>query len=248
VIDHAPTGEVVVVLEHGWVAHRVEDALVVGLDSGDVSVFAGGGRWDHRHPRPHADEKPRPIGAAERILAAIDRADDSHEWRHRRSRSGLRVGDGGRLLTIAWPRLAAPQREARCAVVIVDSLPAVRARALANLSDAAAADFRRQSVLMLARTLARATAKNAIAKSARKKGGKVAGMLAGVGGSLLEHADLRSWQLLPNDIAMARLRLPVGRHALRALIEDERGVPREVALGEVEVREGGLALLTTRVW
>lgn len=241
----AATGEVVVLLEHGWVAHRVEDALVVGLDSGDVAVFAaGGGRSRHGH---HHDAHSRPVGAAERILAALD-GGDGHDWRGRRSRTGVRAGDGGRVLTVAWPRLAAPAREARCAVVVVDTLPPVRARALANLSDAAAADFRRQRALMLARTIARATAKSALSRQAERKGGAALGTIASVGASLLEHADLRSWQLLPNDVAVARLRLPVGRHAVHAVVEDDRGIPRRVDIGVVDVREGALSLLTARAW
>lgn len=237
------TGEVVVLLEHGWVAHRVEDALVVSLDSGDLRVFGGGrrSRGRHRHERP--------VGAAERILSAMDADDASSGWRHRRHGSTARVGggDGRRLLTVAWARLAPPRREARCVALVVDSLPAVHVRALGNLSDAAAADFRRQSAMMLARAIVRATARSAVARQARR-GGEVAGMIASVGGSLLEHADLRSWQLLPNDIAVGRLRLPVGHHALHAVIEDAHGVPRRVALGDVHVREGGVTLVTARDW
>lgn len=245
VADPAPAGEVVVLIEHGWVAHRVEDALVIDLDSGEVRVFAGE-HGDRDRSGSGTVRSREPVGAAERILAAMDPDHDSHDWR--RSRARVRVGDGGTPLTIAWPRLAPPRREARCAVVIADSLPPVGVRALANLSDATAADFRRNGALLLARTLVRAATKGALAKAAEKKGGAVAKKLVRVGGSMLDHADLRSWQLLPNDVAVARLRLPAGRHTLHAVIEDATGAPRRVELGEVDVRPGALALVTARDW
>jgi hypothetical protein len=61
--------------------------------------------------------------------------------------------------------------------------------------------------------------------------------------SVLDQPDLRAWQLLPDRLSVARLRLPVGEHQLEVMLGGEA-----VSLGVVTVRPGGVTLLTHRWW
>jgi hypothetical protein len=70
-----------------------------------------------------------------------------------------------------------------------------------------------------------------------------------VGTAALERADTRSWHLVPGEISLVRLRVPAGAHALSLEIPGpEADALRRVELGAVNVRAGGLTILTTRDW
>jgi hypothetical protein len=103
---------------------------------------------------------------------------------------------------------------------------------------------------MLARTMLRAAAKYAAAEAAEEKKGRTGKLVAGVAGALFEHADTRSWHILPSDISIARIALPAGRYRLSVRLApsaaDDAG--RAIELGEVEVVPGRLLLVPTRLW
>jgi hypothetical protein len=84
--------------------------------------------------------------------------------------------------------------------------------------------------------------REAAAAELEKKHKEIASLVRSVGGAV-ERADTRSWHLLPGVVGVARVRLPVGEHAVAAMVE---GAP--VSLGTVRVTSGGLALATARVW
>jgi hypothetical protein len=104
------------------------------------------------------------------------------------------------------------------------------------------ADFRRDRAKRLARLLVRAAARATAAAEVGRKHRELADLVTGVGRAL-ERADTRSWHLLPGRIAVARLRLPAGRHDIAI---DVGGAP--YALGSVEVPAGGIAVATGRVY
>jgi hypothetical protein len=75
------------------------------------------------------------------------------------------------------------------------------------------------------------------------------GTLFNVGGAVLEQADTRAWNLLPERIGIARVQLPAGRHTLRIQAPGGIGVaPRALELGPVDVRAGEFTFLSERVW
>ena len=83
------------------------------------------------------------------------------------------------------------------------------------------------------------------------KGWKIAGaILLGIGllavhagSQVLDQPDLRAWQLLPDRVTIARVRLPVGEFP----IEVTRG-GEAFSLGTVTVRPGSVTVLTHRWW
>ena len=240
-------GQVVVVLETGFVAHPVEQSLFVSLDAEEAKLFDG---------KEHDASRAEPI--AVRVLEEIaGEADEGLycDWpscrSHRVRHHGRGRRDDGPELKIAWAAFVRPARRAAAAWIRADGVAAEPA-VVADLSDAVVADYRRRRAQVLARTVARAAAKYVVTKQAEKKHGEVGEWVASLGANALERADTRSWHLLPGQIAVTRLTLPVGRHRLSAELaaEDAKGpsASRRVDLGEVEVRPGRVTFVTTRVW
>ena len=60
---------------------------------------------------------------------------------------------------------------------------------------------------------------------------------------VLDQPDLRAWQLLPDRIAVARMRLPVGEHVVEVTRDGEA-----FSLGHVTVKPGQVTLLVHRWW
>lgn len=83
------------------------------------------------------------------------------------------------------------------------------------------------------------------------KGWLVAGLiLAGiglfaihVGSQVLDQPDLRAWQLLPDQVTVARMRLPVGEHVVEVTRNGEA-----FSLGTVTVKPGSVSVLVHRWW
>lgn len=63
---------------------------------------------------------------------------------------------------------------------------------------------------MIARLIARAILKQAIAKEVKSKNGDLAGLITNVAGMVTETADTRSWLTLPKNIHLSRLMLEPG--------------------------------------
>ena len=81
----------------------------------------------------------------------------------------------------------------------------------------------------------------------RDKKGQVAGTLANVGASLLERADVRSWHLLPSEVALIRLRLPAGSQRVVLKIGDG-ALARTVDVGAIRVQAGTVVVAPVRLW
>ncbi|MBI2372959.1 MAG: hypothetical protein HYV07_03060 [Deltaproteobacteria bacterium] len=115
-------------------------------------------------------------------------------------------------------------------------------------------NFKKRLPAIQARAIARAATKYIATKGAQAAaGGKdsavglLVGLAANVAAYAMEAADLRSWQLLPAEIRIARLWLPPGKHTLNisyhrgdgSLIGQEQPV-------EVDVQAGKRTLLSVR--
>ncbi len=64
-----------------------------------------------------------------------------------------------------------------------------------------------------------------------------------VSSTIIDQPDLRAWQLLPDRLSIARLRLPVGEHPIQVMVGDQL-----VTVGTATVRPGGVAVMTYRAW
>ena len=67
--------------------------------------------------------------------------------------------------------------------------------------------------------------------------------LVSASSEVLDQPDLRAWQLLPDRVTVARMRLPVGDHVVEVTRDGEA-----FSLGTVSVRPGSVTVLTHRWW
>jgi hypothetical protein len=242
---HGPTGdagEVLVVVEHGWVAHRAPEDLHVPVLPEEVQALDGREEGE----RTGVAEVAARVSA--RLLEnALEEARWGVQW--------AEAVSGAHILKLAWPvtRLEA-SRPARVRVVAGDS--AAPAPAAEDLSAGVAQEFAGRRALILTRALARALTKYLLTREleekAEKQGGELAGYLAArvanAAGNALEWADTRSWSLLPDRISVVRLTLPPGEHPLRIEVETGGNGPEVVELGAVRITPGGRAFRSARVW
>jgi hypothetical protein len=240
-------GELLVVLERGFVAHRVTERIDVYIGDDDER------RHDPRHPqstdRPAAQSgaDPRRPKSAINVLGEGGAA-SSDSGKVRRHRNKHHDDDADYWLAVAFPTLRRSDRQwGTGAQLRVEDVARDAVRIGSVVDDAASADERRDRLAMLARATARAGAKYAIAKAVKDKKGEVAGTLANYGASLLERADVRAWHLLPQEVQLYRTRMNAGTRAVRLEVT-EGGVTRTLDLGTVTVRPGTLTIAPFRVW
>jgi hypothetical protein len=274
--DGAPppdSGEVILLLETGFVAHRIERALAVPIFSSDVSDLKTG---------EDASRYNAGLCIASRTLgprAAID-VDDC----------GDTTGKSLFVVTVAWPemrRTTESVRTARLAAdagetgVLADSdllasggngslidtfgdgeprlgndSVSVPTRLTIDLSSVATSEFDARIGGIVAKAIVRATTKYLVVKAVKeeiKEEDKTLGTIFGFVGNAAavasERADTRSWHLLPGAIRVARLSLPAGIHDISVELEPYRTAkPLRVDLGEVSVRPGSVTLLPLRSW
>jgi hypothetical protein len=186
------------------------------------------------------------------MLRQIESSPDSgvyrtHSRRLRRDeRNALDSADY--VLKVAWPVFLRPVRQSAPVTLVVAGKEGATFGLSGDISDAIIADYRRQRLMLLTRTVARAVVKYAATEAAERKKGEAGKTIASIAGSVLEHADTRSWHLLPADIALTRMTLPPGRHHLAMRVGAPGDSSRVIDLGDVEITAGGIAFVSARVW
>lgn len=256
-------GDVIVLVERGFVPHRVEQSVVILLPPWQVKALTDGSAGERALAASEA---------AARILltASYIYGDRSVYYRDHGWRSGMRLDpwdcDYGcadpdddesdadpYLLRISWPVLFHDQHASSAVRVRAGEL-GVDAQARFDVAGGVRDDFDERRATLVARTLARAVSKVALTVSAKSAvsekdevAGHVVGFLANLGTMLTERADTRSWHLLPGSVSMVRLRLPPGAHPLDLELEGGRG-GRTVSLGTVDVKPGQTVVVTHRLW
>jgi hypothetical protein len=106
-------------------------------------------------------------------------------------------------------------------------------------------------IKMVARTALKYELARGIEKELDKKNellGDIAFLTANAAAAMFERADTRSWHLLPDELSVVRLRLPPGNHPLTLEVETDGGGTRLIDLGAVDVRDGGVHVVSARVW
>jgi hypothetical protein len=301
-------GDVVVLLEHGFVAHRVERSVNVPLFPEEADAL-------------HSSDSNVRFAAASCVASRAfqDRYDFSEilseggtDWRGASGgkcivsgaeSSGNGSGDPGHslyLMRVAWPEMVASGLPTDVSVVDLaiaadgeplqlaglDSVPAVplgvpedldggfvptaedgveqaigprptlvKPGMRGSVSDAVTEEFDDQLGGILVKAVARTALKYELARGLEKELdkeneilGEIAFLAANAAAAVFERADTRSWHLLPDEVSVVRLRLPVGVHPLLLQVETGRVGTRLIDLGEVEVRDGSVHVLAARVW
>lgn len=168
------------------------------------------------------------------------------------------------LLRIAWPvfrQERVPEHSWRvvAAGATANSLHATNVSSQPQLrsgvTNAMTRDFEAERGAILARTILRGVTKAVVTRSIERAPGENAaglgqllGALVNLGTALLEQADTRSWQLLPDRLGVVRLQLPPGEHEIALEVRGSGGVAQRIVLGTVRVRPGAMSFLSARVW
>lgn len=126
------------------------------------------------------------------------------------------------LLRVAIPRLAPRPPAVHCVEVSAGgtAVKTVPVENVAALSDAALGEAMPKILL---KTVLRGLTKYFATRGAEKNAGEVAGVLVNILTAATERADTRGWITLPNDIQMARLRVPPGEHEVTLRFCDASG-------------------------
>lgn len=265
------SGDVVVVVEQGFVGHPVPREEIVWVSRGELSVMEHGqdGRghsvagdvWARKAGRGYAGT-PGPLdvgislhwaefGAGRPLPTSLNvsagllsevvagsgnvtravRADFNRTQPARFARALVRAAARATLYTMAGDQLVKANRDRR------DDKPVRRAWRGGDSGTVATAT---------GRPAARET-KDVEKEHTVRTLGRV---LAGVGlfslaasSEVADRPDVRSWNLLPDDVRVVRLRLPAGEQEVQAVVD---GVP--VTVGRAVVRPGQVTVLSYRAF
>ncbi len=240
------TGEFLLLVEHGFVAHRVEEALHVPIFPADVQGVGEG-------------DEDGILAVAARVTSrllgnAVERAHWGSALDDHPASQLSHALDGAYVLRLAWPELRRSAREPEVRVLVNDSLFRVdRVGDLSSLTERELAADRAAAVTRLvARGIAKYLLSREAERGAERKHGEVAGFLVGrltnLAANELERADTRSWSLLPDRVSMVRAHLPAGEHHIRVQVVGAGGaILEERDLGLVSVAAGGLVIRSERV-
>jgi uncharacterized protein len=241
-------GEVVILLERGFVAHLSEQAVHVpilereieDLESGDISGIA----------------EAAALVVSRLADNFIERAYWGSAWD---DHPAVQVGyalSGAYILRLAWPVVVEPDRAPGSLRLVAadDTIGVARIGGVSEMVAGELVDGRATALTrMVGRGMVKFLATRELEKQAEKRGGEllgfVTGRLSNLAANELERADTRSWSLLPDEIAMARLTLPPGTHDLRLESISPAGtLVGYLDLGPVEVQPDELVVVSRRLW
>jgi uncharacterized protein len=247
-LDHADNGEIVVLLEQGFAAHRVQRSLHVPVYATEIDSLQSG-------------DLAGILAAAAAVTARLaGNLLEQHvwggSWDDHPAKQLSDALDGAHIVRVAWPEYRPDATRPAAARVFVGE-HALDAPVVEDVSAQLVRALSRERSELLTRAVARAMVKYLAAreleKRAKKEGGAAAefvvGLIANAAANALEQADTRAWSLLPDRISIARLSLPPGSYPLRLELVTVAGAePEIVELGEVVVRRGERVFLSRRVW
>jgi len=148
---------------------------------------------------------------------------------HRRTESVIVPGGQGFPVRLSLPGLTGGGGGRR-RVVARTPEGRVTVPAAVSLADAARADLAAARVRDMARLVARAVAKEVVARKARRDGGDVAGLLVRVVNIATEVADTRSWEALPATLYLARIPLSPPSATVEVIVDGHTVVSRQLAV------------------
>lgn len=244
--DCSACGELVLLVERGFVTHRVSRSLGVAIADGDVAIV--GGLKDDESGLGAAmlaldrATAPRHCGWYSRGICGYDRRRDFH-------------GDVT-VINVAWPELRAPRRVEGPVRLEIGEWKMEIDESGADISASIADDFGRDAPARLARAATRVLARELMMeagekalekaddskqhKTAWRVAGLVAFVTAGVS-AVSEQADTRSWALLPDRVVVKRVQLPAGTYTVH---RDTNG--RQAT--KIVVRANATTIAAVRDW
>lgn len=238
------TGELVLLIERGFVAHRAEQKLYIPILAEEKDSILEG-------------DAESAVAAAVLVLARTviimnELARSGREFpRHEDGVIIATVGSavGLDLISLAWPVYELEAFIARDTRVSVDGGSARVPHLLQDLSAVAVRDFEERKTTVMLRMVVRGLLKEAGIAVAEAKGeqlgGEVGGFLARVASraaaAATERADTRTWSTLPGEISLVRSTLPAGRHVIEVSYVGLNGMERTETI-QVEVVPGQVTI------
>ena len=246
--DPAGAGELIVLVEHGFVAHRVHRNIHVPILPDELRALS----------TEDADQVAAAVGQVGARLASnlIEQAEWGSAWDELPANQWADALDGAHIFKLAWPAFRLEARRAAAVQVLVDDT-VVAAPPAYDVSAGVVRAWEEQRPAVLARAVARGLVRFKLAREAESKAEKQAGdemgwmvgRLVNAAGNAVERADTRAWTLLPDQISVARVSLPAGDHRVRLRSLGPAGeVIGETDLGTTNVRPGRRTFLSRRVW
>lgn len=250
--SHDEFGEVVLVVESGFIANRIERSVNLLLDDDERDYLRHGSERDRYHAAT--------CMSADRLSFAFDSFGGPPDrdgcrrrrpGRDRRNRKKDDDDDGvAYLLRVAWPVMQRSVDDASNSDVYAyapDLDISGETLVRADLSGAAIAEFNTRAPEILIKALARAAVKYAVVEAIADDSEAVQ-IVGNAITALLERADTRGWTLLPSTLEIVKLRLPPGVHRIEVEAYG-RGFPSGPhAVDDVVVEAGRLTVVSARAW
>lgn len=244
----AEQGQVVLLLERGFVPHLTDSAIHVPIFEEEIENLESG----------DLDGIASVVGMVTARLVGTF-AERGYWGRAWNDEPGVQVAQalgGAYILKLAWPGLDGLPKDRTSVELLVhgDTIDAVR---IGDLAEVAVRSLEENQKAMLGRLVTRGVTKYLISREAEKKAEKEGGELLGfitarianIAANQTERADTRSWTLLPADISMVRLSLPAGEHELRVETVGVDGARARLDdLAPIEVLPGELRIINHRIW
>jgi hypothetical protein len=246
----ADSGDVVLVIENGFIAHKRQQKLFVPVLRSERDAVLEG-------------DAASAVGAALTVLIRtvivmndLNRDGQSYLQAHEDGVtfvSGALSAVGVELITMAWPVYELDSRRATGIRVLDSSGGSVTPVLIEDLSAIAVRDFEERKTSMLLRMIARALLKEAAIIQSERAGTQAGGALGGFAARVAartvanatEQADTRSWSGLPAELLLARVRLPAGPNDIEISYQGLTGP--ETRTVHLEVEPGSVALQTVAV-
>jgi uncharacterized protein len=240
-------GEILVLVEEGFVAHRVSRSIQVPLWPEEVEAL--------RTEGAAGVAGVSALVAARMLGVMVERG--THGW----ALDDLprvqwqNLSEGAQLVRVSWPASAlAASRPAGVTFAVGDA--GSRQLAGTDLSARAVADLEGDRAAIAARAVARAVARTFLVREVERRvekehgrsAARFAGLLTNVTANALDEPDTRTWTLLPDRLSLVRLSVPAGRHDVTGQVAGTGDALRTVDLGTVEVSAGERQLLVARLW
>ena len=200
---------------------------------GEIVLLVGYGRV------PHKIAKRVPIGLALTYFAGAIRPDDAA--------AANRLAAQGLVTWVNYPSLAPDQGAYETPLATIDGR-AQRLEEAVNVSAEVRREWAKLEGPIVASAISRMVVRLAAGEGIRAAGGRsdstagVIALIASLGAqatlTALDTPDTRSWETLPARFAVARIRVPAGKHAV---VLDARGVSRTQP---VDVPAGGFRVVS----
>ena len=139
----------------------------------------------------------------------------------------------GQLVTVSMPAYESRRATVTAARIRVDGAGAAT-DLMEDVDTLAINALDNQKPVILARAVARAVLKTQASKQADSRNDAL-GFVVNLAGAITDRADTRSWSTLPNEICVARLPLPPGRHQVQVELLDRLGGVVSTKSYEVEI-------------